>query len=125
MRLVIASPTPDQGARTEMTTWLDHHDIALVNRAVQTLRDEQPARWAESLERAGGDPRFALWLTLVDDLVASYPPLVTNNPPSLSIPQLRSQYCAGSSPISAASSSLSAGSAHDVAPDRSPITPGM
>ena len=125
MRLVIASSTSVQGARAEMTTWLDHHDIELVNRAVQTLRDEQPARWAESLEKAGGDPRFALWLTLVDDLVASYPPLATNNPPSLSISQLRSQYCAGSSPISAASSTLSNGSAHDVAPDRSPITPGM
>ncbi|KJE75719.1 hypothetical protein [Ferrimicrobium acidiphilum] len=106
-----------------MTTWLDHHDIALVNRAVQTLRDEQPARWAESLERAGGDPRFALWLTLVDDLVASYPPLATNNPPSLPISQLRSQYCAGSSPISAASSALSDGGAHATT-DPFPITPG-
>lgn len=124
MRLVIASPTPDQGARAEMGTWLDHHDIELVNRAVQTLRNEQPARWAESLERAGGDPRFALWLTLIDDLVASYPPLATNNPPSLSIPQLRSQYCAGSSPISAASSSLSAGGAPNATTDRSSITPG-
>ncbi len=121
---MIASPTPDQGARAEMTTWLDHHDIELVNRAVQTLRDEQPARWAESLERAGGDPRFALWLTLVDDLVASYPPIATNNPPSLSTSQLRSQYCAGSSPISAASSSLSAGGAHNATTDRSKITPG-
>jgi len=124
MRLVIASPTPDQGARVEMTTWLDHHDIALVNRAVQTLRDEQPARWAESLERAGGDPRFALWLTLIDDLVTSYPPLATNKPPSLSISQLRSQYCAGSSPISAASSTLSTGGAHNATTDRASCTPG-
>jgi len=106
-----------------MTTWLDHHDIALVNRAVQTLRDEQPARWAESLQRAGGDLRFALWLTLVDDLVTSYPPLATNNPPSLSISQLRSQYCAGSSPISAASSSLPPGGAHNATTDRASCTP--
>jgi hypothetical protein len=81
-----------------MTTWLDHHDIALVNRATETLREEQPAKWNRSLDRAGGDPRFALWLTLVDDLVASYPPLATNNPPSLSISRLRSEYSAGRAP---------------------------
>jgi len=105
-----------------MTTWLDHHDIALVNRAMESLRKEQPAKWTRSLDRAGGDPRFALWLTLVDDLFESYPPLATDSPPSLSISRLRSEYSAGKAPITAAFAAWSTGGTHGITPTTSPIT---
>lgn len=38
----VANPSAVTGSETpiEMTTWLDHRDIALVNRATETLREE-------------------------------------------------------------------------------------
>lgn len=87
-----------------MGTWLDHHDPALVERAITSIQERDTSRWEQSLPRANGDPRFALWLTLVDDLIETYPPLQRPpSPVSVSVAQLQMNYLAGCSPLDAAS----------------------
>ncbi|WP_298207531.1 hypothetical protein [Ferrimicrobium sp.] len=87
-----------------MSTWLDYHDPALVERAMTSLGECDTTRWEQSLLRANGDPRFALWLTLVDDLIKTYPPLQRPpSPVSVSVAQLQKNYLAGCSPLDAAS----------------------
>ncbi len=76
--------------------------------------------------RANGDPRFALWLSLVDDLIETYPALQHfSSPASLPISQLRENYLAGCSPLDAASLSHRAGELSDTNELLQPsLTPG-
>ncbi|WP_298347576.1 hypothetical protein [Ferrimicrobium sp.] len=93
-----------------MATWLDRHDHALVERAIVSLRERETSRWEKALKHANGDPRFALWLSLVDDLIETYPALQhlslsTSSP----VTQLRESYLVGCSPLDAASLTPCAG----------------
>ena len=85
-----------------MGTWLDLHDRALVERVIAVLKKQDAPRWEQSLNRARGDSRFALWLVLVDDLIETHPAFQDWSSPSLPVAQLRETYLAGGAPLDAA-----------------------
>ena len=82
-----------------MATWLDRQEPDRVAAAISELGGRQPDLWAANLATAGGDQRYALWLTMAFDRLAQYPPANVAKPAEAA---WRDQYLAAVSPLSAA-----------------------
>ncbi len=82
-----------------MATWLDYREPSRVAAAMSALAGRRPEQWTANLASADGDGRYALWLTMVFDRLAEYPPANVANPGEAAC---RDQYLAGVSPLSAA-----------------------
>ena len=92
-----------------MASWLDYREPGRVAAAMSELAGRRPEQWTANLASAGGDGRYALWLTMAFDRLAQYPSANVADPGGAA---WRGQYLAGVSPASAAFSAW-AGAAAD------------
>lgn len=82
-----------------MATWLDYREPGRVAAAMSELAGRRPEQRTAQLASAGGDGRYALWLTIAFDRLAEHPPANVSKSDGAAWP---GQYRAGVPPLSAA-----------------------